>query len=108
MSKNKNLALGVLSFVPLIGLFLTYFVGLHTLFSNNTSANSFYNTVGQIQKIKLITFVLSLLTAAYFSIDVLKRGNWNVTKKLFWILGLFILSIIAQPIYWHQNYWSRR
>ncbi len=113
MSKNGKILLGVLSFIPAIGIII-YLTAIFDLVFSNIGTNS---PIGDDPEMFLRSFLPALITMGiasfigfalfvYFLVCAIKDKSANENDRLLWVLILVFVSFFAFPFFWYFRIWS--
>ena len=116
MSRSSKLFIGILSFLPIILLFVMLFM-IFRLFptfiewSNygdkyEPATQEVFSAFGPIFVLGLIMGLLSIGLLIFFIMHLLRHKAMDSTERIIWILVFLFAGIIGYPIYWYMRVWK--
>lgn len=114
MGRFPKLLLGVISFWPVIYLFIFmgfFFIQFFTFFSTQVSSPQPTNITNTFTLFRtlfimhLLTMLLILTLMALYVVDVFKNERVTQDKKALWAVVLLMGGMIAMPVYWYLYIW---
>jgi len=106
MSRNKAIALGICTVIPILYVFV--FISFFLFAFNSSSFESRAHDL--IFKIIFpIHFAVMLLLLGNLIIcikDVFSNEHIESDKRSLWAIVLFFGNVIAMPVYWYINIWK--
>lgn len=115
MSRPTRTFIGILSVLPLAGIFILL-AYLFTSFiphmieldkmGNEVEAMDVLPSVGVLLIIIILFGILHLGLLIYFIIHVIQDGTASSGDKLLWVLLLFFFNPLSFPFYWYFRIWN--
>ena len=120
MTRNYKIILGILSFIPLIGMIFgmsIYFSFIFDMIGHSMDnpgeppafAENPQDIISKIIPAVLMLFVSGLVGFGlfiYFLVCAIKDKSATENDRILWILLLVFLSYFVMPIYWYVRLWS--
>lgn len=111
MSRGSKLFIGLLSFIPIILLFVLLFMILRSIptfveWENyEPDAHEVFSIFAPVIILSIFLGILSLALLIFFIIHLVRNKMMDSTERIIWILVLLFAGIIGYPIYWYMRVW---
>lgn len=111
MSRGTKLFIGLLSFLPIIGLIILFSFIFNLLpeiieWSNyEPDPYTVFETMRPLFIIGLCMGLLSLGLLVFFIMHLVRNKKMDSTERVIWILVFLFVSIVGYPIYWYMRVW---
>jgi hypothetical protein len=112
MSRSSKIFVGILSFLPILLLFVFLFL----MFSMIPEFMRWeghepdpYEVFGAFTPIIFIAIAMSILSLGlliFFIMHLVRSKTMDSTERIIWILVLLFAGIIGYPIYWYMRVWK--
>ncbi|HET6724118.1 MAG TPA: PLDc N-terminal domain-containing protein [Chitinophagaceae bacterium] len=112
MSRNSKLFIGLLSFLPIILVFILLFMvlGLIPTFIEwdhyDPAPQEVFSIFGPVFFLGLFLGILSLGLLIFFIMHLVRHKAIDSTEKVIWILVFLFAGIVGYPIYWYMRVWK--
>jgi len=116
MSRSSKLFIGILSFLPIILLFVMLFMILRLFptfieWSNNgdnyePATQEVFSTFGPIFFLGLGMGLLSIGLLIFFIMHLVRHKAMDSTERIIWVLVFLFAGIVGYPIYWYMRVWK--
>ena len=111
MSRGSKLFIGLLSFIPIILLFVLLFMILRSIPTfvewekYDPDAREVFSLFGPVFILSVFMGILSLALLIFFIIHLVQNKVMDSTERIIWVLVLLFAGIIGYPIYWYMRVW---
>ncbi|MGK7368788.1 MAG: hypothetical protein ACNS64_01135 [Candidatus Halalkalibacterium sp. M3_1C_030] len=110
-SKSLTIILGILTFLPFIGLlgiFAFVFYEFLVLMLSDTPANLllYFTYFGYILPVFSGYLLVYLALGIFYFVHVIQNQLLDTEKKVLWIAVLIALNGLAMPFYWYVYLWK--
>ena len=110
MSKNNKILLGILTFLPVLGLFLSiaFMISAFKTIANEGAPDAVMLSGSLQSAVMIIAFfaILSLGLLIYYIIHAINNKALSSDERVVWILLFVFISQIAVIIYWIMKIWN--
>lgn len=113
MSRSTKLFIGILSFLPIILLFVLLFMVLWLIptfveWDNNyePGPQEVFSTFGPIFILVLGFGLLTIGLLVFFIMHLIRHKAMDATERIIWILVFLFAGIVGYPIYWYMRVWK--
>ena len=113
MSRSSKLFIGILSFLPIILLFILLFMILRLIptfvewdKTYEPAPQEVIGTFGPIFILGLGMGLLSIGLLVFFIMHLLRHKAMDSTERIIWILVFLFAGIVGYPIYWYMRVWK--
>jgi len=112
MSRNSKLFIGLLSFLPIILVFILLFMILRLVptfieWDNYEPApQEVFGVFGPVFFLCIFLGILSLALLIFFIMHLIRHKAMDSTEKVIWILVFLFAGIVGYPIYWYMRVWK--
>lgn len=112
MSRNSKLFIGLLSFLPIILVFILLFMilGLIPTFiewdTYEPAPQEVFSIFGPVFFLGIFLGILSLGLLIFFIMHLVRHKAMDSTEKVIWILVFLFAGIVGYPIYWYMRVWK--
>ena len=113
MSRSSKLFIGILSFLPIVLLFVLLFMILRLLptfieWDNNyePAPQEVFSLFGPIFILGMGMGLLSIGLLVFFIMHLLRHKAMDSTERIIWILVFLFAGIVGYPIYWYMRVWK--
>ena len=112
MSRNSKLFIGLLSFLPIILVFILLFMilGLIPTFIEwdqyDPAPQEVFGVFGPVFFLGIFLGMLSLALLIFFIMHLVRHKAMDSTEKVIWILVFLFAGIVGYPIYWYMRVWK--
>ena len=103
MKHLVKILLGLAAIWPLV--YVGWFLAL-ALNSFGQSGTVFRGSFSDMFTFHVITIVISSVLTIFFMTHVVRNDGLEPVAKVIWLLLIFFMGIVAQPIYWYLNIWN--
>jgi len=114
MSKSSKLAIGFVSFIPLIlvGVMIVMIFSLIPEFIEwdkyEPGAREIFTTFAPIFIIGIFTALISLGLLIFFIIHLVNNKQLEPGERIVWVFVFLFASMIGYPIYWFLRIWNEK
>ena len=117
MKKSKKIWLGIATIWPVVYILLFFVVvfsfvivgalnpGLHAPVDNSPASIFFPVGFMAIFVLHMLTIMGSLALTVFYIIRVFKTEQLDQNMKIMWMLLLFFMGMLAQPVFWYLYIW---
>ena len=112
MSRSSKLFIGLVSFLPLLLLFVLLFM-IFRLFPTfiewdhyEPGPHEVFSLFGPIFILCMFMGILSLGLLIFFIMHVVRNKVMDSTERIIWILVFLFAGIVGYPIYWYMRVWQ--
>ena len=114
MSRSSKLFIGILSFLPIVLLFILLFMILRLLptfieWDNNNNEPAPQEVFSLFGPIFILGFGMGLLSIGlliFFIMHLIRNKMIDSTERIIWILVFLFAGIVGYPIYWYMRVWK--
>lgn len=113
MSRSSKLFIGILSFLPIVLLFVLLFMILRLLptfieWNDNyePAPQEVFSLFGPIFILGMGMGLLSIGLLIFFIMHLVRHKAMDSTERIIWILVFLFAGIIGYPIYWYMRVWK--
>lgn len=112
MSRSSKLFIGLLSFLPIILLFVLLFMILRSIptfieWGNyDPDPREVFSLFAPVFVLGIFLGILSLALLIFFIMHLVRNKVMDSTEKVIWILVFLFAGIIGYPIYWYMRVWK--
>ena len=110
MSKNNKILLGILTFLPVLGLFLSiaFMISAFKTIAIEGAPDAVMLSGSLQSAVMIIAFfaILSLGLLIYYIIHAINNKALSSDERVVWILLFVFISQIAVIIYWIMKIWN--
>lgn len=112
VSKSLTIILGILTFLPFIGLlgiFALVFYEFLALMLSDTPVNPllYFTYFGYILPVVSGYFLVYLALGIFYFLHIIQNQLLDTEKKILWIVVLIVLNGLAMPFYWYVYLWKK-
>ena len=111
MSRGSKLFIGLLSFLPILLLFVLLFM-IFRLFPTfiewdnyDPTPQEVFSRFAPIFMVGIFLAILSLGLLIFFIMHVIRHKVMDSTERIIWILVFLFAGIVGYPIYWYMRVW---
>ena len=111
MSRSSKLFVGLLSFLPIVLLFI-FFVMLLRMFpafvewDHDPTPQEVFAVFSPLFMVGVIMGMLSLGLLVFFIMHLVRNKNMDGTERVIWVLVFLFAGIVGYPIYWYMRVWK--
>lgn len=112
MSRNSKLFIGLLSFLPIILVFILLFM-IFRMFPTFIEWDNYepapqevFSLFGPVFIVGIFIGILSLGLLIFFIMHLVRHKEMDSTEKVIWILVFLFAGIVGYPIYWYMRVWK--
>jgi hypothetical protein len=113
MSRSSKLFIGILSFLPIVLVFVMFFMVLRLIPNfiewgdhNDPEPQEVFSVFGPMFIVGFGMAILSLGLLIFFIMHLLRHKALDSTERVIWILVFLFAGIIGYPIYWYMRIWK--
>ena len=116
MSRSSKLFVGILSFLPIVLVFVMLFLVLRLIptfieWSNHgdnyePATQEVFSVFGPMFILGFGIAILSIGLLIFFIMHLLRHKTMDSTEKIIWILVFLFAGIVGYPIYWYMRVWK--
>jgi hypothetical protein len=113
MSRSSKLFIGILSFLPIVLVFVMFFMVLRLIPNfiewsdhNDPGPQEVFSVFGPLFIIGFGMAILSIGLLIFFIMHLLRHKALDSTERVIWILVFLFAGIIGYPIYWYMRIWK--
>ncbi|MDX1586374.1 MAG: hypothetical protein R3222_06510 [Balneolaceae bacterium] len=112
LTKTPIIIVGILTFLPFIGLMslmgLLLFEILFLMLSDTPVNPLLYlSYLGYVVPIISVFVLIYLSLGIFYFIHIIQNDLLDAEKKVLWITVLIILNGLSMPFYWYKHLWKR-
>jgi hypothetical protein len=114
MSKSSKIALGIVSFIPLIlgGVIISMVFSMFPQFFKwdeyEPSAREVFTTFAPLFITAICAGVFSLGLLIYYIIHLVNQKEMDTAEKIIWFFVFFCAGAIGYPIFWFMRIWNNK
>jgi len=112
MSRSSKLFIGLLSFLPILLLFVLLFM-IFRLFPTFIEWDNYepapqevFSLFGPVFILGILMGILSLALLIFFIMHLIRNKAMDSTERIIWILVFLFAGIVGYPIYWYMRVWK--
>jgi hypothetical protein len=117
MKKSTKIWLGIATIWPIVYMFLFFLVifsvfimaalnpGAHAPVDNSPASILFPIGFMGFFVLHMLTIVGTLALTVFYIIRVIKTEQLDQNMKIMWLLLLFFMGMLAQPVFWYLYIW---
>jgi len=116
MSRSSKIFIGILSFLPIVLVFVMLFMVLRLIPTFIEWGNNSHNYEPAPQEIFsvfspmfIVGFgmaILSLGLLIFFIMHLIRHKAMESTERIIWVLVFLFAGIVGYPIYWYMRVWK--
>lgn len=111
MSRNSKIITGILSFLPLIMLFVVL-IKAFSMFPeffywdrHEPDPYIVFSTLWPLIIISIIAAIIKLGALIFFIIHMLNNARVHTNERVIWVLVFIFTGGVGYPIYWYMRIW---
>lgn len=114
MSRNSKILVGILSFLPIILLFVMIPTLLNLIpqfiewDKHEPAIEEVLNTIGPFFFLIIFMGLLSLGLLVFFIIHLVNNKSIESGEKIVWIIVFLFVSMVGYPVYWFVRIWNEK
>ena len=113
MSRSSKLFIGILSFLPIVLLFVMLFMILRLFptfieWGNNyePAPQEVFSLFGPLFILGFGMGILSIGLLIFFIMHLIRNKTMDSTERIIWILVFLFAGVVGYPIYWYMRVWK--
>jgi len=114
MSRNSKILVGLLSFLPIILLFIMIPTLLNLIpqflewDKQEPAVEEVLSTLGPFFFLLIFMGILSLGLLVFFIIHLVNNKKIESGEKILWVILFLFVSLVGYPIYWFVRIWNEK
>ena len=116
MSRSSKIFIGILSFLPIVLVFVMLFMVLRLIptfieWGNNNhnyepAPQEIFSVFGPMFIVGFGMAILSIGLLIFFIMHLIRHKAMESTERIIWVLVFLFAGIIGYPIYWYMRVWK--
>ena len=116
MSRSSKLFIGILSFLPIVLVFVMFIMVLRLIptfieWSNNgdnyePATQEVFSVFGPMFILGFGMAILSIGLLIFFIMHLIRHKAMESTERIIWVLVFLFAGIVGYPIYWYMRVWK--